>query len=82
MMALQDRGFFVEGLQTDGNAGKLLQLPFPTAAARPEDLKAKDIQSVPLLLVGDMKKKTVFKLSGYQSVTEVYQAIQAAEAAP
>jgi len=82
MTALQDRGFFVEGLQVDGSKGNLLQLTFPTAAARPEDLKSKDVQSVPQLFVGDMKKKIVFKLSGYQSLSDVYQAIAAAEAKP
>ncbi len=82
MTALQDRGFFVEGLQVDGSTGNLLQLPFPTTAARPADLKEKDIQSVPLLFVGDMKKKIVFKLSGYQSVNDVYSAIATAEAQP
>ncbi len=82
MTALQDRGFFVEGLQVDGASGNLLQLPFPTSAARPADLKEKDIQSVPLLFVGDMKKKVVFKLSGYQSVNDVYSAIATAEAKP
>ena len=82
MESLQDRGFYVEGLQVDGNGKNLMQANFPTSPASPADLKSKDIQSVPQLFVGDMKKKIVFKLSGYQSVSDVYQAIQAAEAKP
>ncbi len=82
MTALQERGFFVEGLQVDGSKGNILQLSFPTAAARPEDLKSKGVQSVPQLFVGDMKKKIVFRLSGYQSLSDVYQAIASAEAKP
>jgi thiol-disulfide isomerase/thioredoxin len=71
---LQAKGFFVEARQTDSN-GKSLRLPFPSEMATPSELKSKEIQSVPLLLVGDLKKKVVYRLTGYQTTADVLNAL-------
>lgn len=71
---LQEKGFFVEARQVDPN-GKPPRLPFPSEMASPAELKTKEIQSVPLLLVGDLKKKVVYRLTGYQTTNDVLNAL-------
>ena len=71
---LQEKGYFVEGRQTDAAKG-IMQLPFPTEPASKAELSQKGVQSVPLLLVGDLKNKVVYRLSGYQTTEDVINAI-------
>jgi thiol-disulfide isomerase/thioredoxin len=73
---LQNRGFFVEARQIDRERGLVRELPFPAEFADPSEVKQKNIQSVPLLLVGDLKKKVVYRLNGFQTTTDVLKAIQ------
>lgn len=73
---LQNRGFFVEARQIDRERGLVRELPFPAEFAEPTEVKEKNIQSVPLLLVGDLKKKVVYRLNGFQTTTDVLKAIQ------
>jgi thiol-disulfide isomerase/thioredoxin len=73
---LQAKGFFVEARQLDRDHGAVRALPFPAEFASPDEVKQKNIQSVPLLLIGDLKKKVVYRLNGFQPTTEVLKAIQ------
>lgn len=66
---LQNKGFFIESRQIDPRP--LLQMPFPVTRIDQNELKAKDIQSVPLLLVGDLKKKLIYRISGFQTTDSV-----------
>lgn len=75
---LQAKGFFVEARQIDRN-GKTPKLPFPSEMASPAELKQKEIQSVPLLLVGDLKKKVVYRITGFKTADEVLNAMRQQE---
>ena len=72
---LQSRGFMVEARQIDNDPRGLENLPIPAQHAAPEEIREKNIQSVPLLLVGDLSKKTVYRLTGFQSVSSIFKAI-------
>lgn len=76
MADLQNKGFFVEARQLDREKGLFRSLPFPAEFASPDEVKQKNIQGVPLLLVGDLKKKVVYRLNGFQTTTDVLKAIQ------
>lgn len=70
---LRERGFFVEVRQIDSGQ---VSIPFPVVRATKDELTQKDIKSVPLLLIGDLKRKVVYRLSGYQSTENVLSAIK------
>lgn len=72
---LQSRGFYVEAKQIDSDPKGLEGAGIPTSRATPGEIQEKDIQSVPVLLIGDLEKKTVFRLTGYQSTANVFAAI-------
>ena len=77
LVALQSQGFFVEARQIDtGEAGAL---PFAAARATKSEIQGKDIKSVPLLLIGDLKKKVVYRMNGYQTVSDVLKRLKAEE---
>jgi len=73
---LQAKGFFVEAKQLDREKGPVRSLPFPADFASPDEIKQKNIQGVPLLLIGDLKKKVVYRLNGFQTTTDVLKTIQ------
>lgn len=73
--ALMNRGFFVELRQIDSDIKARNKIPFPVVSATPADLKQYKIQSVPVLLVGDLKAKTFFKVEGYQTEQAVLSAL-------
>ena len=73
MNQLIERGYLVEGVQTD--SGPMESLPFSVRRASKVELSEKSVSSVPLLLVGDLKKKIVLRLSGYQSLENVVSAL-------
>ncbi|MGE4233543.1 MAG: hypothetical protein AB7F43_09465 [Bacteriovoracia bacterium] len=75
MADLGNRGFFVEGRQTDGDTKGLGDVPFQFQRATKEELAEKGIQSVPVLLIGDMKKKVLYRMSGYQTTEAVLDLI-------
>lgn len=72
---LQEKGFYVEAMQVDDDPNGLSGKPVPTAKASKEEIKLQKIESVPLLLAGDMKSKTVFRITGYQTVESIFSAI-------
>jgi glutaredoxin len=74
LAVLQSKGFFVEARQIDSER-ELADVPFPTERATKEEIRSKKIESVPLLLVGDLKRKVVYRMVGYQSPEAVLTAI-------
>ena len=72
---LQAKGFYVEARQVDSDVRGNEGLSIPTERATPDELKEKDIKSVPLLLIGDIQKKVVYRLSGFQTVASIFQTI-------
>lgn len=79
---LQAQGFYVEAKQVDSDSRGMEGLNIPVTRATQNELKEKDVQSVPVLLVGDMKLKTVYRLTGYQTTANVFTAIGHANSQP
>ncbi len=75
LQELQNQGYFVEARQVDNDPRGLKDLPIPATKASPQEIKEKGIQSVPLLLVGDLKRKIMFKISGFQTVDSIFETI-------
>lgn len=82
LQTLQAQGFLVEAKQIDNDPNGLVGLPIPADRAAPGEVQSKDIQSVPLLLVGDLKRQVVYRMTGYQSAADVLSAIQTQGGAP
>jgi hypothetical protein len=76
MTDLQARGYFVEIVQIDDNAQATRGLPFPVRRSEPGELESKDIRSWPVLLVGDLQKKVVYRINGYQTTTDILNSIR------
>lgn len=77
LSVLQSRGFFVEARQIDG--GDAGGLSFSTVRATKAEIQGKDIKSVPLLLIGDLKKKVIYRMNGYQTVSDILRRLKAEE---
>lgn len=75
MADLQTRGYFVEARQVDRDARAVAGLPIASEQASPSELQSKDIKSVPVLLVGDLNKKVVYRINGYQTTQQVIAAL-------
>jgi hypothetical protein len=75
LATLQGKGFFVEARQVDSDPQGLLGLPIPAERASPEEIRQKEVQNVPLLLVGDLKKQVIYRISGFRTPTEVMSAL-------
>lgn len=73
---LAARGYFVELRQVDKDRSTRSRIPFPVADATPEELKTYGVEAVPVLLVGDLKNKSFFKMQGYQTVPAVLAGLQ------
>lgn len=77
MSELSKYGFWVEFRQIDGDVSARGKIPFPVESATPKELKQYQISGVPVLLVGNLKNGTFFKIQGYQSTESVLQALRA-----
>ncbi|MGK5083732.1 conjugal transfer protein TraF [Bdellovibrionota bacterium FG-1] len=75
MSELAARGYYVELRQIDQDRSIRARIPFPVTDASPEELKTYGIQAVPVLLVGDLKAKSFFKMQGYQPAPTVLAAL-------
>lgn len=73
---LQSKGFYVELRQIDNDINAAKDLPFPVVKASASELQEKDIQSVPVTFVGDLKKKVVYRLTGFQTVQDIFEGIK------
>ena len=76
MTDLQARGYFVEIVQIDDNIQAARGLPFPVRHADPGELESKGIKSWPVLLVGDLQKKVVYRINGYQTTANILSSIR------
>jgi len=72
---LQSRGFYVEAFQVDGADVALPGMTVAVTKASKAEVEKQKISSIPLLLIGDLQKKVVYRLSGYQSTDSVFEAI-------
>lgn len=77
LLELKELGFFVEAKQID--SAPLVNLPLLISRATPNELKQKEVKSVPLLFVGDLRKKVVFRMPGYQSTADLLERIKSRE---
>jgi len=75
MTELQTHGYFVEALQVDQDNHALTGITIPVEQVSVSEMKDKNIQSVPVLLVGDLAKKAVYRINGYQSTAQVLSAL-------
>ncbi len=74
---LQDRGYFVEARQLDrGSLGHLKSM-VPIVAAASDEAKNFKVDAVPLLLIGDLKKKAVYRQSGFVTPEDVLAGLRA-----
>jgi glutaredoxin len=72
---LQRIGFYVDARQVDSDPKGLQGLPVPAKRAEEAEIKSQKITGVPLLLAGDLKTKTAYRIQGYQTVSQVLGAL-------
>lgn len=75
LVGLRKRGFDVEALQVDERPLRTNGLPFTVARASPDDIKRQKISSVPFLLIGDLKAKVVYKMTGFKTESQIFSEI-------
>lgn len=73
---LMQLGYWIELRQIDGDVSARSRIPFAVTSATPEELKRYQIESVPVLLVGNLKTQSFSKIQGYQPTTSVLAALQ------
>lgn len=73
---LQEKGFYVEARQIDARTEGLENLPLPSTRATPEEIQKYKIQSVPYLLIGDLKNKVVYPMTGFQTPESIFDLLQ------
>jgi hypothetical protein len=76
MAELAERGFIVEAKQIDDLPYVAKNLPFVVSKASRDEVARHHISSVPFVLVGDLKSKVVYKMSGYKSLDALFQEIK------
>ncbi len=76
LKTLQDQGFFVEAKQLDSNVEALSDLPIVTSPASKEEVAKYKIESVPFLLIGDLKQEVVYQMTGFQSPESIFEHLQ------
>lgn len=76
MRDLQHIGYYIELRQIDDDFSETKKLPLILKKAKKEEISKNKIMSVPLLLIGNKKEKTFFRISGYRTTKEVLAAIQ------
>jgi len=74
--SLQTDGYYIEIKQIDSDYAALSGLPILVEPASSAEIKRHKINSVPMLLVGDLKEKTIFKINGYRSRIEVLNLLK------
>ncbi len=73
---LMELGYWVELRQTDSDVSARSRIPFAVTSATPEELKRYQIETVPVLLVGNLKTQSFSKIQGYQPTAEVLRALR------
>ncbi len=75
---LHDLGFAVEARQVDdAPAPEEFSVGVPAQRSTDEEIHRYGIQSVPLLLIADLKSKAVYRVSGYQAADNVIKLLAA-----
>lgn len=72
---LMQLGYWVELRQIDADVSARARIPFTVTGATPEELKRYQIESVPVLLVGNLKTQSFSKIQGYQPTAEVVKVL-------
>ena len=72
---LQDRGYFVEARQVDSGSLDQIKSHVPVVAATGGELKQYNVTAVPLLLIGDLKNKKVYRQSGFMTPEQILAQI-------
>lgn len=78
MKELAQKGYAVEAKQIDDKPFSGPGLPFAFTKASKAEIKQHGISSVPFLLVGDLKKKSVYKMSGFKTVSSIFEEVDKA----
>lgn len=73
LKTLQEKGFYVEARQIDARSEGLENLPLPTVRASKEEIEKYQIQSVPFLLIGDLKNQVVYQITGFQTPESLFE---------
>lgn len=76
MKELAESGYQVEAKQVDRKDFSTLGLPFSFTWASDDEIKRHGISSIPFLLVVDTKKKIVYKMSGFKTVSSIFEEIE------
>lgn len=74
---LQDRGYFVEARQVDSGPLDHLRSHVPMVMAKAGEIKQYNVTAVPLLLIGDLKNKKVYRQSGFMTPEQIIAQIRA-----
>lgn len=75
MTGLARRGFYVEIKQIDDNLAARKDIPFPVTRATKKELEEKQINSWPVLLIGNINNKKVYRINGYQDEATIIQSL-------
>lgn len=72
---LYGMGYWIELRQVDRDESARARIPYPVSQASPDELKRYGIESVPVLLIGDLKAKSFFKVQGDQTAAAILGAL-------
>ena len=73
---LMRMGYFVELKQVDKDTSMRAKIPFSVSDASADELKRYQIDAVPVLLIGDLKKQTFAKIQGYHGAQEIAESLK------
>ena len=72
---LQDRGYFVEARQVDNGPIDQIRSHVAIVSAKTSEVKQYNVTAVPLLLIGDLKTKKVYRQSGFMTPEQILAQI-------
>ena len=72
---LQDRGYFVEARQVDRGSLEHIKSNVAIVSASSAEVKKQNIAAVPLLLIGDLRNKKVYRQSGFMTPEQILAQI-------
>jgi len=76
MKQLSQKGFYVEIRQIDTDRKAIGNLSNPVIQATEQELKERKITSWPVLFAADVDVEKVYRLAGYRSLNEVFDALR------
>ena len=72
---LQDRGYLVEARQVDRGSLEHIKSNVAIVSASSAEVKKQNIAAVPLLLIGDLRNKKVYRQSGFMTPEQILAQI-------